>query len=753
MNMLIPARPSLLKHLRLKGAAGRFAATRDEHGVPHIKAERWLDALYGLGYMHAVDRGTQLLFSRSVGAGKAAEEIADQPELLETDRFFRRFGLHRGLTEEVAVLDSKTQAELAAYCEGVNAGLARRGRSLPMWATRYRARTWDPESVMLVGKLLSFGGLAISQLQNERLLVSLIHAGVNEAGLRELFAPRLDNVDFAMLRRVKMANALSDEALELLADLPRLAGSNAWAVSPQRSESGHALLASDPHLEINRLPAIWYEAVLSWDDQYVMGATLPGCPLFAVARTSEVAWGVTYMKGDAVDYFVEDCRPAPGGGWQYRRARHWRDYTIREETIGRKGGEAQTLHVYENEQGVLETDPDQHGPGLHLAVAWTGNHVGSGRAIAAWLDVIAARWAAEAMDIVRDCPQPTLCWVFADRQGHIGLQGCGRIPQRGTNQIGLAPTPAWRRESHWQGWLPVELLPRKYDPPEGFLGTANEEVNPPGELLLCTQPLGDYRKRRIDNRLHELPQATIEDMCRLQYDLYSTQAEDLLEIFLPHLPDGEVKERLERWDRCYSADSLEASLYQRLYRNVLIETFGHERGLGWRRMLYLSSRAGYSMMVLTAADRLLAKEDSVWWRGRDKGQLIRRACERLEEQSDRQPEQPWSEVNNFHFTDRFFGAHRVGHILGFNSGKHPMPGCHATPFQGHVVQTATRETTFAPSYHFVTDLGTDEAWTNLPGGPSESRFSRYYKSDVPRWLTGDYKRLADLTLDVANSTP
>ena len=70
------------------------------------------------------------------------------------------------------------------------------------------------------------------------------------------------------------------------------------------------IAAADPHLEVNRLPAIWYEAVLRWEDRYVMGATLPGCPLFAVARTNDVAWGVTYMKGDAIDYFIEDCRPA-----------------------------------------------------------------------------------------------------------------------------------------------------------------------------------------------------------------------------------------------------------------------------------------------------------------------------------------------------------------------------------------------------------------------------------------------------------
>ena len=59
-----------------------------------------------------------------------------------------------------------------------------------------------------------------------------------------------------------------------------------------------------------------------------------------------------------------------------------------------------------------------------------------------------------------------------------------------------------------------------------------------------------------------------------------------------------------------------------------------------------------------------------------------------------------------------------------------------------MLRSAKRETTFAPSYHLVTDLGTNEAWTNLPGGPSESWLSRWYKIDVPLWLEGRYKRLA-----------
>ena len=215
-----------------------------------------------------------------------------------------------------------------------------------MLASGFQPLPWDEQSILLIGKLLSFGGLAVSQMQNERLLIELIHAGVNEAALRELFSPRLDDVDFELLRKITMSNQLSDEALELLSDLPRLAGSNAWAISPQRSATGGALLASDPHLEINRLPAIWYEAVLSWEDQFVMGATLPGCPLFAVARTRNVAWGVTYMKGDTVDFFVEDCRQGGESGWQYRRGSEWLDFEVREELLEPKGSPPETLRVY-----------------------------------------------------------------------------------------------------------------------------------------------------------------------------------------------------------------------------------------------------------------------------------------------------------------------------------------------------------------------------------------------------------------------
>ena len=727
-----------MKPLRLKKAARDITATRDAHGVPYLKAKNWHDALYGLGYLHAIDRGTQLLFARSMASGRATEEISSSPELLETDQFFRRVGLFRRIEEEVEALPDHNRAEMQAYCAGLNDGVAGAGRSWPMWATGFQIRPWDEAAILLVGQLLSFGGLAVSQMQNERLLVDLILAGANDEGLRDLFSPQLDDVDFDLLRKVKVAHQLSDEALELLIDLPRLAGSNAWAVSPQRSKSGAALLASDPHLEINRLPAIWYEVVVQFEDRYLSGATLPGCPLFAVARSRELAWGVTYMKGDTTDYFIEECRQSPAGKWQYRRQNHWRDFAIREETINRKGDTPIVQQVFENDQGTIEADLQEAGPGLHLSLAWSGHYEGSGVAIGSWLDVAKSKSAAEAMDVVKACAQPTLCWVFADLKGHIGLQACGRFPIRGGGHSGLTPIPAWDPENHWQGFHSPDLLPRIYDPPEGFLATANENINPPDGPQYCTQILPSYRKRRIVERLADIPMATLGDMQSIQYDLVSLQARDLLEMFMPHLPAGELKDRLAAWDCSYSPTSTEAPLFQTLYRNVLVEIFGHEEGLGWRRMVYLCSRAGFSGMVVAAIDQLLHQEESVWWRLRGKEEMIRLAAEKTKIPP---PDTTWAKVNYFHFADRFFGNHQVGKILGFKSRRYPMPGNHATPFQGHVLQTAKRETTFAPSYHFVADLATNEAHTNLPGGPSENRFSRNYNIDVPRWFSGEYKKL------------
>ena len=56
--------------LRIVNPRRHIAIARDAHGVPHVTGGTWLDALYGLGYMHAIDRPTQMLFGRAVASGE-----------------------------------------------------------------------------------------------------------------------------------------------------------------------------------------------------------------------------------------------------------------------------------------------------------------------------------------------------------------------------------------------------------------------------------------------------------------------------------------------------------------------------------------------------------------------------------------------------------------------------------------------------------------------------------------------------------
>ncbi|MEN0112059.1 MAG: penicillin acylase family protein, partial [Planctomycetota bacterium] len=372
-----------MERLAMKASRVQCTAVRDDAGVPHVEARSWLEALYCLGYLHSLDRPTQMHFARTVAAGRAAERIANRPDMVEVDRFLRRAGIARGLEDEVGMLPPAVLEQLQWYSRGVNDGLEEVGRSLPMWATGFQPDPWTPEAVLLIGNLLSFAGLAVGEQEAERVMLELIQLGIEDQRLRELFRPYLDGVDFAPLREVRFSKQLSDDALELIADLPRLAGSNAWAVAPSRSATGGALLASDPHLEVNRLPAIWYEAKLRFRDAagkptYAMGATLPGCPLMAVGRSPRLAWGVTYLHANTSDHFIEDVRPksdsgADDGGrvWQYRRGERWLDYRPRVERISRRGAEPVEEVVYENEVGALTAAPTE--AGKHLSVAWIGS--------------------------------------------------------------------------------------------------------------------------------------------------------------------------------------------------------------------------------------------------------------------------------------------------------------------------------------------------------------------------------------------
>jgi len=116
-----------------------------------------------------------------------------------------------------------------------------------------------------------------------------VQAGIPRPHLDELFPGRLEALDTDLLARVTLGERLVPEALRWTNMLPRAVASNNWAIAPKKSASGKAMLANDPHLEVNRLPNVWYEIVVELAERWCVAATMPGLPALVIGRSTDLA--------------------------------------------------------------------------------------------------------------------------------------------------------------------------------------------------------------------------------------------------------------------------------------------------------------------------------------------------------------------------------------------------------------------------------------------------------------------------------
>lgn len=709
---------------------GPISVERDANGVPHIGASTEADLYRGLGWCHATDRPIQLLLTRLAGRGRMAEHLRGGGELLEIDRAFRRLDFAGDAAAVAAALPAGDLALTEAYCDGIGRALA---RGLP-WELRLaglrRAEPWTPADCIVLARLAGWISLAESQGHMERLLIDLVRAGAGRERIMELFPAIEPDADLDLIARLRPGAPLVPDAVRWNPALPRVMASNNWVVGPARSRSGRALLANDPHLEVNRLPAVWQEVAARLGDRFFLGATMPGLPAFLIGRTNDLAWGATYAFMDAIDSWVEDCRDGcarrvVGAG------EHWEPVRRRVETIHRRGAEPVTETFWETDRGVLDGDPRE--PGLRLATRWSAAHGSGAGSLAGGFEVFRARGAREGMAALGRI-ESAFNWVLADSSGSIGYQMSGRMPIRRKGVSGLVPLPGWDPENDWRGFAEPEDLPRCIDPPDGYIVTANHDLNHLGRLSPITLPMGDSRAGRIAERLAGRDDWTAAELGALQLDVSSRQAEAFMEILRPLLPPGRRADVLRAWDCCYETRSLGATLFERWYRELMIEVFGGT--LGGEVAAFVLGETGIVADFYANFDAVLLSERSQWFGDSAREQLYTRAAERALATEPR----PWGEQQQVTLSHLLFGG-RFPKALGFDRGPVPLRGSRGTISQGQVYRSRGRETSFAPSYRLVTDLAEDAVHTAIAGGPSDRRFSRFYASGLRDWLAGRLKTL------------
>jgi len=705
-----------------------FKVWRDQNGVPHVEAPDEGGMYQGQGYVHARDRGMQLLLMRILGQGRASEFLEASEEMLGVDTFFRRMNWQGGAQDLIDALRPDHRRSLEAYCDGINLGLQRKSP----WEFRllgYHPEPWQPEDTILMARMVGYLTLAQSQTEVERLCVEMVQAGVPLDKLEELFPGNLEGLDVDLLKQVTLGERIVPPDVLWSIAAPRMMASNNWVVAGRKTASGKPILANDPHLEVNRLPNVWCELVLTTGGRTLMGGSMPGLPGLLGGRSPDIAWGVTYAFADAADSWIEHCRD----GCCYRENEdNWQPVQVRREIIQRKKKPPVEVVFYENEHGVLDGDPNQEG--YYLATRWAPGDGGAG-ALEGIFEIGKASTVVDGMAAMGKI-ESALNYVFADRHGDIGYQMTGLVPRRREGAKGFVPLPGWLAENDWQGFLTIAEMPRAINPEEGFIVTANNDLNALGTASPINIPMGAYRAERIRDLLREEKKFTVTDMTTMHFDLYSLQAERFmafLEPLLPETPQGKI---LKSWDRCYDAKSQGAYLFERFYQELYREVFGRN-GMGEKVIDFLAARTGVFIDFYENFDRILLASQSEWFGGQTREALYRKAAENALAVEPRE----WAQDRQITMAHILLGGKLPG-FAGFDRGPLAGIGSRATIHQGQIYESGGRVTTFMPSLRWVTDMADTVLCSNLAGGPSDRRFSKWYVSDLANWQAGRYKTVS-----------
>jgi penicillin amidase len=163
--------------------------------------------------------------------------------------------------------------------------------------------------------------------------------------------------------------------------------------------------------------------------------------------------------------------------------------------------------------------------------------------------------------------------IWADVRGNIGWQAVGIAPIR-RNWSGLVPVAGDGRYE-WAGYLPILQKPHVFNPPSGFIATANNDLIPPSYPhrdavgWVWADP---YRAQRIAEVLSGGRGFTVESMSRLQTDYTSLPARALVPLLGTVRATDAATERartmLLSWNRVLDRESAPAGIYEAWLRRL-----------------------------------------------------------------------------------------------------------------------------------------------------------------------------------------
>jgi penicillin amidase len=738
--------------LQIAGLHQPVQVVYDEMGVPHVFAKDDHDLYLAQGYLTAKDRLWQMEFQTHFAGGRISEIVGEKG--IASDQFQRRMGSVYGAEKSFEGMkeDPAAKTALEAYSDGVNAYIGSLSdRSLPLEykLLNYKPEPWTPIKSALFLKNMSF---VLASGTDDLKMTNILRKYGREVA-EDLFPnypfqespiiPVGSPVDF---KPVPIPAAPADfmglgSSMSTPEKDPNI-GSNNWAVSGNKTVSGLPILANDPHLTLS-LPSIWYQMQLVAPGVNVYGSTMPGTPNVIIGFNKDVAWGVTNVGSDVLDWYQVKFKDA--SKQEYWHDGKWKKTTMRIEKFQIKGKKELVDTIFFTHHGPVvylsHEKPFRSNIPVGHALRWIAHE--KSQELTTFYQLNRAKNYTDYAKALTYYSAPAQNFVFASNEGDIALWVNGKFPLK-PKLHGKYLLDGTDPAADWQGFIPQAHNPHVKNPVRGFVSSANQfSVDPSYPYYLGWQYAPSERGRRINERLSAMDKITIDSLRGLQNDNYNIRARELLPLLLaqvksPNAAQSKALAALKSWNLVNSPESVGATVFENW-----VLTF---QACLWDDEFAYDEKIPMNRPTMDRTIQLMKSDPNArWWddvktpKKESMADIVMKSLQAnvdtlAKQHGPQGPEWAW-------YKHKQTGVrHLIPGMDALSRLNIPMGG------GGTIVNATTTKT--GPSVRLVVELskeGKPKAYGVYPGGQSGNPGSSHYDDLIDTWAKGELKPLLYLS--------
>ncbi len=720
----------------------------DERLVPHIFAEDENEAYFVQGYLHATFRLWQMELQCLAAAGRASEVVGEKA--LDHDKEFRRLGMVYAAENTLREMEKNPviKAECDAYTSGVNAYIETLTQStLPIEykLIGYYPEKWSNLKSALFLKYMSYDLAAHEndfEMTNAR---SFFKPDI----FKQLFPAFPDSLDPIIPKGTLYSTPSIDVnapvnmdsinfsgnaiAMNDLNKPDRENGSNNWAVSGTKTNSGKPILCNDPHLGLN-LPSLWYEMQISAPGFNAYGVSFPGAPSIVIGFNDSCAWGVTNGGRDVRDYFEINFRDETHKEYFFNN--NWEKTKFRFEKIKILGKPdvidtvAYTIFgpvMYDRNYGIKRNTSNKS-----FAVQWKA-HDPSNELLTFNL-LNRAKNYEDYLTAVMNMQTPGQNFAFAAKNGDIAMRTQGFFPAKWKEQgdylmKGTDSTYLWR------GIIPQVEVPMQFNPERGFISSANQHPADSSYPYYLGRDYPTMRGLIINRMLSNMNSITPDNMMQMQTSNYNVFAEFAKPALVKYFQANNFTSKelkywniFLEWNLSNDFDATGATVMEVMWKKLYESIYKDEYAKAPQPIAYPFQTTLLEAMLRDSA--YIFTDDISTTRFENWNDMITSAYKKslpLLDSATTAGKLQWGK----------FKDTRVSHLTKLDA----FSRLHLPIGGGRNIINATRED-HGPSWRMIVHLNNEtEAYGVYPGGQSGNPGSKFYDQFINQWAAGKYYKL------------